>query len=167
MQPSTLASLNLNQKRLPCWCICIVWHYVWPVGGGTRGLGHAPPCPPPPWSPPTTPLLLLIIDDEDQLAGYTMHCATLSMASGWGGEGGPKHTYRSTQQLCNLIAVLKHMIHAFPCHHPHHNLEWFDWDAVSSGSLVTPIATPIPDTAPSAPVGTAIYFLTFLIAFIV
>ena len=32
-------------------------------------------------------LLLLIIDDEDQLAGYTMHCATLSMASGWGGEG--------------------------------------------------------------------------------
>ena len=51
-------------------------------------------------------------------------------------------------------------------HHPHHNLEWFDRDAVSSGSLVTPIATPIPDTAATAPVDPAIYFLTFLIAFI-
>ena len=111
MQPSTLASLNLNQKGLPWWCICIVWHYVWPVGGGTRGLGHAPPCPPPPppWSP--TLLLLLIIDDEDQLAGYAMHCATLSMASG--GEGKPEHIYRSIQQLRNLIAVREH-IHAFP-----------------------------------------------------
>ena len=111
-------------------------------------------------------LLLLIIDDEDQLAGYAMNCATLSMASGWGGEGKPEHIYRSIQQLRNLIAVREH-IPAFPRHHPHHNLEWFDWDAVSSGSLVTPIATPIPDTAPSAPVGPAIYFLTFMIAFIV
>ena len=57
-------------------------------------------------------------------------------------------------------------MHFHAGHHPHHNLEWFDWDAVSSGSLVTPIATPIPDTAPTAPVGTAIYFLTFMIAFI-
>ena len=58
-------------------------------------------------------------------------------------------------------------MHFHAGHHPHHHLEWFDWDAVSSGSLVTPIATPIPDTAPTAPVGPAIYFLTFLIAFIV
>ena len=57
-------------------------------------------------------LLPLIIDDEDQLAGYAMHCATLSMASG--GEGKPEHIYRSTQQLRNLIAVLEY-IHAFPC----------------------------------------------------
>ena len=48
--------------------------------------------------------LLLIIDDEEQLAGYAMHCATLSMASGWGGEGKPEHIYRSIQQLRNLIA---------------------------------------------------------------
>ena len=101
MQPSTLASLNLNQKGLPWWCICIVWHYVWPVGGGTHGLGHAPP-PHAHLLPGLLLLLLLIIDDEDQLAGYAMHCATLSMASG--GEGKPEHIYRSIQQLRNLIA---------------------------------------------------------------
>ena len=108
--------------------------------------------------------LLLIIMMKTSLLG--MQCIAQHYRWPLGGEEKESQSIFTGAFNSSVIWLLEH-IHAFPRHHHHHNLEWFDWDAVSSGSLVTPIATPIPDTAPSAPVGTAIYFLTFMIAFIV